>query len=320
MIAPHVTPLAKNGDFDSFTAVTVGVSSLEDALALWVDELGLSIVFQKDGADAGLEALWDLEAGDVARQALLKTDGSDCGMLHLVEFNNPAAPVRAGAQNFDQLPKNLDVFVKDLPAKFADLKAKGYAFRTESYSEVTAPDGTAFREVHLLAPDTINVVLVEVFGNPRPYTHKGVSGIGPLITVVPDFDAEISFFRDMMQMDETNHNILKGPEIEKMVGVPPGTALNIGIWGRKGVKKLADIEIIEYQGVEGTNLYPLAKPKALGVLHLNYFCEDASALRERLKANGTAIVDHSPVESPFVTARAFSFKSPAGLTLYIFQV
>lgn len=320
MTAPHVSTLAQHGNFDSFTAVTVGVSDLEAALGLWVGELGLSVVFQSDDADDGLEGLWNLEPGDIARQALLQTQGSDCGLLHLVEFNNPAAPVRAGAQNFDQLPKNLDILVTDLPAKFADLKAKGYTFRTETFSEVTAPDGTVFREVHLLAPDNINVVLVEVFGNPRPFTAKGASGIGPLVLIVPDFDAEISFFRDVMGMEQNSHNVLKGPEIEKMVGLPKGTALNIGIWGRKGVKKLADLEIIEYQGVAGNNLYPLAKPKALGVLHLSYFCEDFGALRQRVERNGTAVTTHGRVDSPFVTGEAFSFKSPAGITLQIFQV
>ena len=63
--------------------------------------------------------------------------------------------------------------------------------------------------------------------------------------------------------------------------MPPGSGLDVSIWGRAD-NDFGDIEIIEYQGVRGRNLYPLARPKALGVLHISYIVSDATELRTRL--------------------------------------
>jgi catechol 2,3-dioxygenase-like lactoylglutathione lyase family enzyme len=304
--------------YSAWSAVTVGVASLDEASRLWVDEFGFNVVSQSDGPDAELARLWNLQPGDIARQALLRTNDSPYGMIHFVEFNDPDDPVRKGAQVFDRVPKNLDIYVQDLPGKVADLRERGRQFRTENHSEVTAPDGTAFREIHMPSHDDINIVLLEVVGKDKPFSDAGYAGVGPLIFIVPDAGEEKAFFEALFLLDKLNDNILEGPEIERMVGLPPGAALDVSIWGREG-QDLGGIEIIEYRGVSGTDLYPRARPKALGILHINYVVADATALRERLAKRGVEVTDHGRVSSLLAAGDVFSFTSPAGLRIEIVE-
>lgn len=298
--------------------MTVGVRDLEAALDLWVGTFGFNVADRRVGPDTNLEQLWGLEAKSIARQALVRTGSSRHGMIHFVEFNDPALPVRHGAKVFDLVPKNLDIYVDNMPRRFAELKADGRKFRNDEFSEVTAPDGTAFREIHMPSHDDVNVVLLEVIGKPRPFTARGFAGVGPLIFIVPDAVAEKAFFADVMQFDKLNDNLLKGPEIERMVGLPPGAGLDVSIWGRRG-SDLGEVEIIEYQGVSGKDLYPLAKPKALGILHVSYRVQSLQAILGRLQAAGVATIDHGFVRTLSGEGRVISFHTPAGLRIEVYE-
>lgn len=302
----------------AWSSVAVGVRDLDTALELWVGSFGFDVAVMQQGPDTELARLWGLRPDDIARQALVRTGDSQIGMIHFVEFNDPGLPVRHGAKVYDLVPKNLDVYVDDMPKRFAELRADGREFRTDSFSEVTAPDGTAFREIHMPSHDDINVVLLEVIGKPRPFTGRGFAGVGPLIFIVPDAPAEKAFFAEVMQLDKLNDNLLKGPEIERMVGLPPGSGLDVSIWGRAG-SHLGEIEIIEYQGVSGRNLYPLAKPKALGILHVSYIVDDASSIRQRLRDTGTAVTEHGTVRTMTAAGNVISFQTPAGLRIEVYE-
>lgn len=304
-------------ELDAWSTVTVGVRDLDAALELWVGTFGFNVADLKEGPDKSLARLWELDPDDIARQALVRSGESRHGMIHFVEFSDPGLPVRHGAQVFDLVPKNLDIYVDDMPRRFAELRADGREFRSDSFSEVTAPDGTAFREVHMPSHDDINVVLLEVIGKPRPFTARGFAGIGPLIFIVPDAPAEKAFFANIMRLDKLNDNVLKGPEIERMVGLPPGAGLDVSIWGRRG-NDFGEIEIIEYQGVRGKNLYPMARPKALGVLHISYRVDNLQALFGRLLADEVAVVDHGFVKTMSGEGRVISFLTPAGLRIEVY--
>lgn len=321
LVSACVTAVEESTNDDrlaAWSSVAVGVRDLDVALELWTGAFGFEVAELKQGPDAELARLWSLDPDDIVRQALVSTGGSRAGMIHFVEFNDPGLPVRQGAQVFDLVPKNLDIYVDDMPKRTAELRADGRRFRTESFSEVTAPDGTAFREIHMPSHDDINVVLLEVIGKPRPFTARGFAGVGPLIFIVPDAPAEKAFFEEVMQLDKLNDNLLDGPEIERMVGLPPGAGLDVSIWGRAG-NHFGEIEIIEYQGVSGRNLYPLARPRALGILHISYVLDDAAALRARLRDRGTAVTDHGRVETIVGAGHVVSFQTPAGLHIEVYE-
>lgn len=297
-----------------FSSVAVGVASLNDALTLWVDAFGFEVVQLREGPDTELSRLWKLEGDAIARQALLQSDNSGIGRLHLVEYRTPGPAVRAGAEVFDLLPKNLDVYVDDLPRRAEELRAAGYRFRSESHSEVTAPDGTVFRELHMPAHDDINVVLLEVVGQSYPFTDRGYAGIGPLIYISPDASADKQFLREVLRLRQKSDNLLKGPEVERMVGLPPGSGLDVSIWGGSD-DELGGLEIVDYQGVEGSDRYPLARPGARGVLHVTFDVNDASGLLERARQAGASVEQTGTAEIITGRGRVYTVTAPAGLRI-----
>ena len=105
----------------SWTSVTVGVADLDTALELWVGTFGFSKLASLEGEDVELASLWKILPSDIKRQALLGMPGAAYGRLHLVEFTEPGPPVREGAQVFDQCPKNLDIYVRDLPTRVKEM-------------------------------------------------------------------------------------------------------------------------------------------------------------------------------------------------------
>lgn len=305
-------------ELTSWAAVTVGVADLDAALELWVGDLGFSIVGRRDGADRDLANLWSIEPFDIRRQALLRSAGSSHGMLHLVEFDDPDPPVRAGAQVFDSLPKNLDVYVVDMPARLAELRASGRSFRNDTFSEVTAPSGVTFREMHMPVHDEINVVLLEVVGDRAAVRDGGFAGVGPLIVVVDDATPEREFYADIMGADKLTDNILEGPEIERMVGLPPGAGLDVSIWGRSD-EPFGQIEIIEYRGVDGDNRYARARPKSLGVLHVSYLAPSLDPMRRTLDQHRIEFGEHGVVDTLYGRGAVMSFHTPAGFRIELHE-
>jgi hypothetical protein len=292
---------------------------MDVAYALWVDVFGMDVVLDREGPDDGVAGLWGISPDEISRQLLLNTNGARYGMLHLVEFKNPHAPVRLNAEVFDLVPKNLDIYVRDMPERIAELAAAGHTFRNEKYSEATAPDGTQFREMHMPSHDSINVVLLEVMGSEKPLSDKGYGSVGPLIYIVPDAAVEKSFLSSIFEFDKLNDNLLSGPEIEKMVGLPPGAGLDVSIWGRHD-QPLGELEIVDYQGVTGRDLYPAAIPPATGILHVSFRLDSVDSLLQRLRDASIAFEEHADVESILGNGRVIVFNSPAGLRVEVHEL
>jgi catechol 2,3-dioxygenase-like lactoylglutathione lyase family enzyme len=240
------------------------------------------------------------------------------GMLHLVEFDQPGQAIRDNAQAFDLVPKNLDIYVRDMPTQVAALKAAGQTFRNENYSEVTAPDGTVFRELHMPSHDAINIVLLEVLGKELPFTPQGFAGVGPLICIIADAKTERAFWADVMELEILADNILEGPEIEKMIGLPPGSALDVSIWGAEG-ESMGQMEIINYRGTKGSNLFPTAVPKQRGILYVTYEVNDLTAFTKKLKTDGREWTDLGHRSTLTGAGHYIRIQSPAGLNIELFE-
>lgn len=311
------TPDVRNG-MNSWTSVTVSVKSIDLALDLWVKAFGLDVEKDISGADTQLAALWDIPAGDIKRQVLLRTPGSQHGKIHLVEFDQPGEAVRDGANVFDKVPKNLDVYVSDMPTRLEELKTAGYQFSQDTYSEITAPDGTLFREIHMPSHDAVNVVLLEVPGKELPFTAQGYAGVGPLITIVGDALSERKFYENIIGLNMLNDNILEGPEIERMIGLPSGSSLNVSIWGNEK-DALGQVEVIEYRGAQGNNLYPRTVPKYRGILRITYETPDLQKLTSLLDEAHITWDDKGIHNTLQGNGHFIRFQSPAGLRIDTFE-
>ncbi len=300
--------------------MTVGVEDLDIALSMWVDSFGLEVIDQSNGSDSGMSGLWNIGANEIRRQALVGTPGYETGRIHLVEFNDPDPPVREAAQNFDACPKNLDLYVDDMAAQVERLTKLGYKFRNPQYSEITGSNGMRVREIHLSAHDQTNVVLLEVQGEQFRFSPNGLCGIGPLITAVPEDDADIEkqFYKSVIGLENLHEERLTGESVEDMIGLPPGCGLEFSIWGHAEVP-LGRIEIITYVGVSGANLFSRAKPKALGILQVTFLTDDLSGLERRLALSSTTFESHGRASTVGYTGDVISFTTPAGFRIVVVQ-
>ncbi len=294
--------------------VSIGTADMEAALDFWVGRLGFECVARAEGDDPGLREHWGLADRQIARQAMVRSAGAENGGMHLVEWDAAADSVRAEAQVFDLCPKNLDIYVDDLPARMAQLVDQGVVFRNEYYSEAVSPDGVHFREIHLAGHDDINIVLLQVIGSDTPIPPTGFSGVGPLVCIVREPTEEKRFYEQVVGLKLSHDNILAGPDIEQMIGLPAGCALEVSIWAEPG-QPLGEVELVTYQGTDGADLYPRARPGARGVTHLNWQVDDIEAFAAHLSAHG---VRHSAstINGSLIQSRAsLIFHSPAGLRL-----
>jgi catechol 2,3-dioxygenase-like lactoylglutathione lyase family enzyme len=302
----------------AFAYVTVGTADLDAALGLWRDRFGLEVAARREGPDAALARLWDMPADDVARQALLRTPGVRTGGLHLVEFTRPGAPVREGAAVFDRVPKNLDVYATDLPARYDELRAAGLEFRAP-WVEMPGPGGLAFREVQMPGHDATNIVLLEILQTDYRYSPAGYAGIGPLIVVVGNAAAETAFYQEVLGLRLIMEDLLAGPEIERMVGLPAGAGIDFRVLGAED-DPMGRIEVVEYQRTGGADLFSRARAPATGTLHAGWQVESLAALLTALDARGIAYRQYGQLETIVGRGPMISFQTPAGFRIEVQEV
>jgi catechol 2,3-dioxygenase-like lactoylglutathione lyase family enzyme len=312
---PLVPPLAANPL--AFAYLVLSVSDLDQALGLWQERFGLELVARREGSDPGLAQAWGLAPGDIVDQALLRTPGMEQGGVHLVRFRLPGPAVRENAAATDLVPKSVDIAVRDIPARYDELLAAGYKFRSPIGKLVTG--STVVHEVHMPGPDSVNFVFVEVEGHPEPVSAKGYGVMPQMVAISPDNKLEKAFFEGVIGLKETSYNRFSGPEVERTIGLPKGAGLDIRIFGDPAYD-YGRLEIVQYEGAKSADLYPRAKPPARGMLSVTYFVPDVGAILARATAPGAptmraAPVDHGVVRTIFGESRLASLTSPAGLRI-----
>ena len=296
--------------------VSIGTSDVAAACHFWVDMLGFECIDRAEGDDPGLRQHWQLTDRQIRRQVMLRSPGAACGAIHLVEYDTAAATVRQDAAVFDLCPKNLDIYVDDLPLRMAELTARGVRFRNKQYSEAVSPDGVHFREIHLAGHDDINIVLLQIMGDGALPTESGFYGVGPLVCIVEDSAAEKVFYRDVMGLSLAHDNVLAGPEIEQMIGLPAGCALEVSIWAQMG-QPLGEVELVTYQGTQGANRYPRAVPGARGVTHLNWWVDDMAAWKDHLVQLNVPFNRSRLLGRLMQSRESVRLHSPAGLSIEV---
>jgi len=301
----------------SLSQVVVGVSDMSAVRELWLRRFGLQAVAGRSGADPELASFWRLQADAIADQLLVRTPGVTAGWLHFVQFAKPGAPVRAGAVPTDLCPKNLDVNCADMPARHAELAAAGCRFRSAiSDYEIGA---LRAREVQMPAHDDVNVVLIEVHDSPLTLSARQFGAVTSFVTTVPDTAAEAQFYRSVLGLDELLQHRITGPAIEQVVGLPSRAALDMRLLG-DARQPYGRVELIAYEGLAGRNLYPLAKPPAVGVLGCRFRVHDLPALRARALAAGCAVEEGGRVDFLFGRAEVCTLVSPAGLRIDLYAL
>lgn len=302
---------------DAIAHVTVGVADMQAVRELWIDRFGLEIVARRTGADADLARLWNIPAERIADQLLIRTPGAPTGWLHFVEFEPPGTPVRHDAAATDLGPKNLDVNCRDMPDRQAELQSAGHTFRS-AISEYAVDDIRA-REVQMPAHDDVNVVLIEILsgGFDIDFSPQGYGALTSFVVIVPDTAAESAFYRAAFGLDELMHHRIAGAGIERAVGLPPGTVLDMRLLGREG-QLFGRVELITYEGVAGDDRFTAAGPPACGILRAGFGVASVAAFTRHAAAAGLDVVTVESVDTIFGTGDVATLRSPAGLRIDVY--
>ena len=297
-----------------WNVATIGVSNLDLALDFWINTVGYSLLASAEGSDKGLAQQWSLPSSSFKQQALIGQSGVNTGRLHLIEMHHPGPSVRTGAAVFDACPKNIDIYVTDIKARVSVLRALGYSFRSQTHSEEVAKDGTRFREMHLGIHDDINLVLLELPDQAIPCNALGFGAIGPIICVVPHVKDEKYFYSDILKLDMLTDNFFKGEDIERMIGLPAGAGLDVSIWGRVGETN-AQLELVEYTGVQGKNRFAQAALPNCGLHQVCFETTDAFKIASNTESAGGIMVSRGSISTLAGTGEYWSIYTPAGMRI-----
>ncbi|MEZ5497853.1 MAG: VOC family protein [Steroidobacteraceae bacterium] len=312
---PEPSPAMTGHSAYSFAYVVLSVADLDQALELWQQRFGMEVVTRRHGADAGLAKLWNIAADDIKDQALLNTPGSLDGGLHLVQFARPGAAIREGARSTDLVLKNIDIAARDIKARHQELLDAGMKFR--SAIGTLESDGVLVYEVHAPGPEGINLVFLEQPDVPQLTSRQGYGVTPQIVAITPDNEREVAFYRGLFGMEQLSHHRFEGPEVEKTIGLPSGAALDVRIVGN-AKSAYGRMELVNYQGAPGDNLYPRARPPARGLLSVTYVVANLGGYLERGRNWG--IVDHGPIESILGKGRMASVTTPAGMRIDIVEL
>lgn len=302
----------------AFAFAIVSVADLAEALALWRDRFGMHVVTQRATSDPGLARLWSLGVDEVVAQAVLVTPGMTQGGLHLVQFAHPGASVRAGAAPTDLCPKSIDIAVRDIKSRVSELQTAGYRFRSQIGRFET--DGIVVHEVHLPGPEDVNLVFLEQDGKAEHVSPLGYGVAPQVVATSADNQREKEFFENVLCMDEASYHRFGGPEVERTIGLPPGGQLDVRIFGDRDFD-YGRLEIVQYEGVQSTNLYPRARPPARGFLGVSVYCPEIDATLARAAALSAGhglsspVIDHGELETALGRHRMATVFSPAGLRI-----
>ena len=309
------------GSIRSIDTIIVGVQNINEAIELWVNQFGLDIVSEREGIDADLSRLWQLEDDEITKQALLATPKIDVGKIHLVQFKNPSTAVRQNANATDLGPKNLDVTCLDLPSKYDELIKMGYQFRSEYVGYQIESIGADVLEVQMPGHDHTNIIFVEQLGEKIQLSKRGYGGITSLVTIVSELDEETDFFMDIFSLKEALSEDLFGEHVEKMIGLPKGGGLKLNLLEGDELDRYGRVELVAYIGAEKQDdLYKIANPPALGTLHCVFRVEDIDSIKNKLRNRSVSFKEHGLLDLIYGKGEIISFRSPAGLRIEVQQL
>ena len=309
------------GSIRSIDTIIVGVQNINEAIELWVNQFGLDIVSEREGIDADLSRLWQLEDDEITKQALLATPKIDVGKIHLVQFKNPSTAVRQNANATDLGPKNLDVTCLDLPSKYHELIKMGYQFRSEYVGYKIESIGADVLEVQMPGHDHTNIIFVEQLGEKIQLSKRGYGGITSLVTIVSELDEETDFFMDIFSLKEALSEDLFGEHVEKMIGLPKGGGLRLNLLEGDELDRYGRVELVAYIGAEKQDdLYKIANPPALGTLHCVFRVEDIDSIKNKLRNRSVSFKEHGLLDLIYGKGDIISFRSPAGLRIEVQQL
>jgi catechol 2,3-dioxygenase-like lactoylglutathione lyase family enzyme len=293
-------------------SVTVGVSSLDEALRLFRDTLGFRP--EADFAAApSLLAAWGLPAGAAARIVELSLEGYPVGRLRVVQYT-PGATARvrvhhgAGPHDgpMDVGPKAIDFYIHPPAQRAWDLiTAAGFATRSPPIRHEVGE--TVSEEFVFWGPDGVPLlVMVGHRHGPDQMRHIAApfSEVATVSVVGGDPDATRRFYGGALGL-RALLDIETAPEFldlaNALTGTPPGTPIHWLLYAEPG-EPSGKILVLHFGGAPGRRLAGRMRPGHLGFSLMTQFAPGLDALEREVRAAGARVMT-PPVEVPWGDGR-----------------
>lgn len=280
--------------------ITVGVSDMGQALALFRDAMSLEVERQGELPQQLLKA-WQVRA-DRAEFAELSCKGYPIGRLRLVAYEPPAS-IRVRSDHgpsadtgTDVGPKAIDFYVPDpIADSVAAVESLGYKFRSPPVKHQIAD--SISEECLFSGPDGVPILLMvghlHASSSLRDEAkYEPFSEIATISIVAGDLEKTRAFYEGALGLVALTD--AETPDeyrdlVDKLTGVPQGTRVHFLLYAQEG-EPSGKILLVHFFDQTGKRLTGRMRPGHLGFSLLTHDVDDIEALWQRLSAVGASII------------------------------
>ncbi len=310
--------------FDGIDVVALEVPQAEPLLGLYRDQLGFAIASDEEGGATGdLGALLGLERPVIRAVQLTRGDASG-GALLLVETGcPPAGPADVPARRPG--PYALDFYLRDAASTEARLAESGWRFTSEAVRYPLPGTHIEVREHMLHQPHSglLHALVQHRPGGTRSVLGDDETGVSSevvaVVVLTADLPAARALARDVLGGREYFAGVFAGPEVEEMLGFPPGHGLDAALFRGPGSRnaRLEFARPVDGAGRPVALVAGAARPAVVPTVVV----ADVDEVADRLRAHPTA----GAVSAPYAIAwggrpwRGVRLDTPHDLSLCVLQ-
>jgi catechol 2,3-dioxygenase-like lactoylglutathione lyase family enzyme len=307
----------------AYHAVTIGVSDLDRALALFRDRMALRVEHQGAVAADRLRA-WQLPADASAREAVLSCNGYPYGQVHLVEYQpRPTTYVRrdfgpaAADSPLAVGPKAVDFYVADpIGPPLQSLVDAGCIARSAPRRHVIGQ--TESEEVVLSGPDELPMLIMVGHRHARTSLRAGspdgpFSEIATSSVIAGDLAASRRFYGEglgLVAVNDTETPDAYRDLVAELVDAPPGARVHFLLYAERGESSGKTL-LLHFPGRVVPRLTGRMRPGHLGFSMFQHDTDELDRLARDLPAHGgTIVTPPTLVSTPRGARRALLVRGP----------
>lgn len=282
--------------------VTLGVPSLDEAQALYVDTMGY-VPETEYRVGTELEQAWLLPSGSRARVIEISCRGYAAGRIRLLQspLSEPAFVRRDHGTNapdtpLDIGPKAIDFYVADpIQNALATLRSAGLATRSDPVRYEI--DGMESEEVLLTGPGEVPLLLMvghtHTSDSMRPISRSGpFSEVATVSVVCGDPKQSRQFYEGVLGLEsriqayvEEQHQDL----VCRLTGAPSGTRMYFQLYGAAG-EPSGKVLLVHFENTGAKRLTQRMRPGNLGFSMMSFAADDLAGVVSRARAMGLDIL------------------------------
>ena len=298
---------------------TMGVRDLRTTTTFYRD------VFDYEQLAAGeigpqLAALWQVPAGTRARYAVLGRRGATRGRLRLLACEPPGEHAWGQYDRyFDYGHYAINIRVPDIRSHWTRIIGAGARPKSGPTHWVVEPGMEAWDS---LSWDPDGTLLDSYTITGRPDVFRDLQGhaseVETIAIHVGDADRSKRFYAALGYSTFFDRRI---DDLGAFFHLPDGVVLRDVNLYKPECSGIGRIEIVQYEGLPGNPVGPLARPPRRGILSISFECEDLEAVAAIVREHGGAL-ESGPheVELPAVgPVRAQVATGPDGEMLELYQ-